>query len=63
MDNVKWRCRRCGEALVEDKVVFEYLDHTVANPMLRCPKCGLVLVPADIAEGKMAETETMLEDK
>ena len=58
-----WSCRPCGKQLVPDKIVFEYLGHTVSQELLKCPQCGRVLVPGALAEGKMAEVETMLEDK
>jgi hypothetical protein len=45
------------------KVVFSYLGHTVAHEVQSCPKCGKVYIPADLAEGKMAEVEEQLEDK
>jgi RNase P subunit RPR2 len=59
----KWTCRRCGKPLVQEKTVFEYLGHTMSHELLKCPQCGKVLVPGKLAEGKIAETETMLEDK
>jgi RNase P subunit RPR2 len=58
-----WVCRKCDKKLVPDKTVFEYLGHTVSHELLKCPQCGRVLVPGSLAEGKMAEVETMLEDK
>ena len=59
----KWTCRKCGVPLIEQKVVFEYLGHSVSQEMPKCPRCGKVLIPADLAEGRMAEVEAMLEDK
>ncbi len=61
--NEKWLCARCGEELEKRKTVFEYMGHSVTHELLRCPRCGQVLIPAELAEGKMAEAETMLEDK
>lgn len=58
-----WRCRKCDVPLVPQKVVFEYLGHSVSHELPKCPRCGRVLIPAELAEGKMAEVETMLEDK
>lgn len=31
--------------------------------MLRCPKCGQVYIPEDLAKGKMAQLEKSLEEK
>ncbi len=59
----QWKCRKCGVPLETKKVVFEYLNNTMSHELPRCPKCGAVLIPGDLAEGKMAEAETLLEDK
>ena len=58
-----WRCRRCGEALTEGKVVFDYLNMNFSENLLRCPKCGRVLIPKDLANGKMVQVESQLEEK
>lgn len=63
MDEQKWLCLQCDVPLKPDKVVFEYLGHSVSHELLKCPGCGKALIPADIAEGKMAEVEVTLEDK
>ncbi len=62
MEN-KWTCRRCGVPLEKKKVVFEDLNNSMSHELLRCPRCGAVLIPAELAEGKMADAETLLEDK
>ncbi len=59
----KWICRKCGVPLEMKKVVFEYLGNTVSHELPRCPKCGRALISGELAEGKIAEAETMLEDK
>lgn len=61
--NENWTCLCCGKPLVLDKVVFEYLGHSVSQDLYKCPQCGKVLIPGELAEGRMAEVETMLEDK
>ena len=58
-----WKCRKCGKALVPEKVVFDYLGHTFSETLHRCPQCGRAMIPGELAEGKMAEVEAMLEDK
>ena len=35
----------------------------VSNVKLVCPKCGKVFISRELAEGKMAEVEILLEDK
>jgi hypothetical protein len=58
-----WVCSRCGEPLVPGKVTVAYLGSAYPVDLLKCPKCGLVLVPEDLALGKMVEVEKALEDK
>lgn len=40
-----------------------YLNNAYPVDLLSCPHCGLVLVPEDLALGKMVEVERALEDK
>jgi len=58
-----WTCRRCGEALVLQKIVFAYLGHSFSHELPACPNCGKAMISATLAEGKMAEVEATLEDK
>lgn len=59
----KWKCGKCGEGLVIKKTMFNYLGHSFSHDVQRCPKCGNVLIPKELAEGRMAEVEQQLEDK
>lgn len=59
----EWKCRKCGLPLEEKQVVLEYLGSNVSHDLPRCPGCGIVLITAPLAREKMAEVETMLEDK
>ena len=59
----KVRCMKCDQELVVKKVVFEYMGHTVAHEVPSCPKCGKVYISEELAEGRMAEVEQLLEDK
>jgi hypothetical protein len=45
------------------KVGVSYMGNSFPVDLLRCPGCGLVLIPEDLALGKMAEVEKLLEDK
>jgi hypothetical protein len=45
------------------KVRTRYLGNVFSVDLLRCPECGIVMVTEDIALGKMAEAEAVLEDK
>ncbi|HET6461770.1 MAG TPA: hypothetical protein VFG29_13410 [Syntrophales bacterium] len=58
-----WLCASCGIALEPSKVTVSYLDNAYPVEMLRCPRCGLTWVPEELALGKMAEVEKVLEDK
>jgi hypothetical protein len=58
-----WVCSQCGEPLVAGKVTVSYLGSAYPVDLLKCPKCGLVLVTEELALGKMVEVEKALEDK
>ncbi len=60
---VQWACARCGIPLELGKVTVAYLGNAYPVDLLKCPRCGLVLVPEELALGKMAEVEKTLEDK
>jgi DNA-directed RNA polymerase subunit RPC12/RpoP len=61
--NKTWKCAKCDRELVVKKTLFSYLGHTFSHEVLRCPKCGNVFIPKELAEGRMAEVETQMEDK
>ncbi|PKN84062.1 MAG: hypothetical protein CVU46_15290 [Chloroflexi bacterium HGW-Chloroflexi-8] len=58
-----WMCANCNVPLVSGKVDISYLGNSFQVNLLKCPICNLVLVPEDLALGKMAEVEKSLEDK
>lgn len=58
-----WECANCGVPLQLGKVDIAYLGSSFPVELLKCPKCGLVLIPEELALGKMAEVEKALEDK
>ncbi len=58
-----WTCANCGEPLVPGKVDISYLGSSFPVDLLQCPRCGLVLIPEELAMGKMNEVEKALEDK
>ena len=59
----KWLCKKCKCELETRTVVFDYMSLTFSEKLLRCPKCGKVLIPEDLAVGKMTEVEAQLEEK
>lgn len=58
-----WTCARCSIPLEKGAVNISYLGSMFPVELLRCPRCGQVLIPEDLALGKMAEVEKLLEDK
>jgi len=41
----------------------EYLGNRFVTDLPTCPTCGQVYISEDVATGKMAEVEQLLEDK
>lgn len=58
----RWRCD-CGETLEMLKVAFAYMKGNFEVELPACRSCGLVLLSEELASGKMAEAERILEDK
>ena len=58
-----WVCVPCGIPLETATVKLAYLDETFAADIPACPSCQRVLVSEEVAVGKMALAEKMLEDK
>jgi len=58
-----WMCEKCREKLTVGKVTVEYLGNQFVTDLPTCPKCGQVYISEDLATGKMAEVEQLLEDK
>lgn len=58
-----WVCANCGKPLAPGKTSLTYMGSRFTVELLQCPSCGLVFIPEDLALGKMAEVERILEDK
>jgi uncharacterized protein with PIN domain len=56
-------CARCNVPLEKIETKFSYLGHVFTHPIPKCPSCGQVYIPEELAAGKISEVETMLEDK
>jgi len=56
-------CCKCRKELKPVKTYFNYLGHSYYADILRCPDCGEVYIPEELAKGRMTEVEMMLEDK
>lgn len=61
--NVPWICDKCNEKLELHKTNVLYIDADFQVELLKCPKCGMVLIEEDLAMGKILEVEKSLEDK
>jgi hypothetical protein len=61
--NAGWLCDNCGVSLILGKVDVSYLGNSFPVDLLKCPKCDLVMIPEELALGKMLEVEKGLEDK
>lgn len=58
-----WRCACSDRPMQAAPVTVSYLGATFEISLLTCPACGQTLVPEALALGRMAEVETLLEDK
>jgi len=58
-----WNCAACGGELEIAKVGFSYMKGNFEVNLPACRGCGLILVSEDLATGKMADAERILEDK
>lgn len=56
-------CERCQVEMEELEVEFTYLSRNFRHKAPRCPICGQVYIPEEIATGRMSEVERMLEEK
>ena len=59
----EWSCSACGKALEVVKVGFTYMKGNFEVDLPACSSCGLVLISEELANGKMADAERILEDK
>lgn len=56
-------CLKCGIKLTLGKVTLQYLGSTFPVELYKCPQCGLVYIPEELANGKMHQVEASMEDK
>ncbi|MEG6523755.1 DVU_1557 family redox protein [Desulfotomaculum sp. 1211_IL3151] len=57
------QCLKCNVEMKLGPVEATYLNSKFPVQLLKCPKCGLVYIPEELARGKMLEVEKALEDK
>jgi uncharacterized protein with PIN domain len=63
MENRVVICYQCQKELSPAKTNISYLGISFPANILRCPECGQVYIPEELAKGRMAEVERQLEDK
>lgn len=59
----EWICANCNLPLEPSKIMVSYLGNSYPVDLLRCPQCGMALVPEGLALGRMTDVEKALEDK
>lgn len=62
-EDLQWRCGACDQSLAVAPVTVSYMGHRFTVALGRCPGCGSVMISEELALGKMAEVEQILEDK
>jgi RNase P subunit RPR2 len=62
-DHGDWICATCNKPLELKKMQITYLENAFDVTLPQCPSCGRTFVPKSLAEGKMAEVESLVEDK
>jgi hypothetical protein len=62
-EDLEWMCSQCNRMLQVAPITVEYMGNQFTVELPRCPDCGIVLISEDLALGKMAEVEQLLEDK
>lgn len=62
-EDLNWKCFRCDKQLVVESVLASYLGNDITTQLPQCPNCHMVLVSEELAMGKIAEVEKLLEDK
>lgn len=56
-------CGRCQVPLAAARTKLTYQGVNFEAELPRCPRCGQVFVPEELALGKMHQLEISLEDK
>jgi hypothetical protein len=59
----EWHCFKCKVKMVESRVRMSYLGKTGSTQGIKCSKCGVAYLLEEIAVGRVAKAEKMIEDK
>lgn len=56
-------CDKCQMRMEPGEVVLQYMGNNFPIQMPKCPSCGQVFIPEELAVGKILQVERALEDK
>lgn len=56
-------CDKCQVRMEPGEVVLQYMGNDFPIQMPKCPSCGQVFIPEELAVGKILQVERALEDK
>lgn len=56
-------CVKCKVEMELIEARFSYLERSFHHNVPRCPQCGQVYIPEDLAKGQMSKVESALEEK
>lgn len=59
----KMICEKCQVEMIPLEVTFRYLERSFRHPIPRCPCCGQVYIPEELAKGQIRKVEAALEEK
>jgi hypothetical protein len=62
-EDLEWRCFKCNQPLTVGSALVDYLGNELTTDLPMCPSCSMVLISEQLAVGKVAEVEKLLEDK
>ncbi|MFH0725309.1 MAG: DNA-binding protein [Pseudomonadota bacterium] len=62
-EDMEWRCFKCNQPLAVGPALVDYLGNELTTDLPMCPTCSMVLISEQLAVGKVAEVEKILEDK
>jgi hypothetical protein len=62
-ENTTLMCDKCKVYLKPAKTTLSYLGNNFFTELPRCPVCGQAYLSEELAKGKIAEVEKLLEDK
>lgn len=62
-EDQQWHCAKCDRELITSPINVAYMGNRFTADLPHCPECGKVLISEQVALGKMAEVEKLLEDK